>query len=101
MFFVFISNLGYSTRKIQFYSSQISNSILHETLHTLWDMLFDTIFQMTKKSRKGKHIKSRYTYFQQDFHSSLFTFTVLSNIRIIERELTSGKISFLVFISLK
>ena len=43
-------------------------------------------------------MKSRDTYFQQDLHSA---FTVLSSIRIIERELTSGKISVLLFISLK
>ena len=53
---------------------------------------------MTKKIKKGKHIKSRDKCFQQNLHS---VFTVLSNIRIIERELTSGKISVLLFIFLK
>ena len=97
--YAFISNLGYSTRRIHFYSSQISNSILHETFHALWDMLFVTwYFKWQRKSIKGKHIKSRDMYFQQDLNS---TFTVLSNIQIIERELTSSKISVLLFISLK
>ena len=61
-------------------------------------MLFDRIFQMKKKNKKGKHIKSRNIYFEQDLHSA---FTVLSNIRVIKRKVTSGKISVLLFISLK
>ena len=65
--------------------------------------LFDTCFltqyiKWQRKSRKGKHIKSRDTYFQQDLHS---TFIVLSNIQIIKRELTPGKINVLLFIFLK
>ena len=55
-------------------------------------------FKWQRKSRKGKHIKSRDVYFQQDLH---IAFTVLSNIQIIEGELTSVEISVLVFISLK
>ena len=48
-------------------------------------------FKRHRKSRKGKHMKSRDTYFQQGFHSA---FTVSSNIRIIKTDLTSGKITF-------
>ena len=39
-------------KEIHFYSSRISNSILRETFHALRDILFDTIFQMTKKIKK-------------------------------------------------
>ena len=53
----------------------MSNSILHETFHALWDMLFDTIFQMTENPEEGTHIKSRDIYFQQDLHSA---FTVMA-----------------------
>ena len=35
------------------------------------------IFQMARKSRKGKHVKSKDTYSQQELQSA---FTVLSNI---------------------
>ena len=47
-----------------------------------------------RKKRKGKHIKSRDIYFQQDLHSA---FAVLSNTSIIKRELFSVKISVFLF----
>ena len=65
-------------------------------LLTLFNIVTYLIWQ--RKSKKGKHIKSRGIYFQQDLHS---TFIALSNVRIIESELTSGKISVLLFIFLK
>ena len=61
-------------------------------------MIFDAIFQMTKKPKKGKNLKSRNIYFQWDLHCVL---TALSNIWIIKKEFTSDKISAFVFISLK
>ena len=63
----------------------------------LFDTLFDTTFQITKKIKKGKHMKSRDKYFQKNLHSA---FTALSNIQIIEIELISGKTSVLLFIFL-
>ena len=33
--YTFISNLGYTQEEIHFHSSQMSNSILHETFHAL------------------------------------------------------------------
>ena len=61
-------------------------------LLTLFDMLFDTIFQSIKT------IKSRDINFQRNLHSA---FIVLSNILIFERELTTGKISVFLFNSLR
>ena len=89
--YAFISNSGYRTR---------SNSLLFFTnikQYITWNFsrfltcCLTRYFEWQRKSRKGKHIKSRDIYFQRLFHSA---FTVLSNIQIIKRELTSDKINF-------
>ena len=78
--------------EMHFYSSWISNSILYMKIFTFFETCCLTRY--FKWERKGKHIKSKDTYFQQDLHSA---FTILSNIWIIERELTSGKISLVFY----
>ena len=48
------------------------------------------------KSRRGKHVKSGNTYFKRNLH---IAFTILSDVRVTGRELTSDEISALMDIN--
>ena len=65
-------------------------------------MLFKTYLmqyvEWQRKWRKGKHKVQGYIYSKT---STVHSLTASSNIWIMERELTLGKISVLLFISLK
>lgn len=85
----FLQFLGFSARKNSRFFFEVHQKVYKTKLFKLFKAC--CLMQYFKRQRKSrKHLKSQDTCYQQDFHNA---FTILLNVQIKERELTSGKIS--------